>query len=291
MCDDHTEQDQQAFLQRGGRVSRRRFNALTASAAALLALPAGADTPDLVEMDVEIPTPDGSADCYFVHPASGRHPGIIIWPDILGLRPAFRLMAKRLAAEGYAVVVINPFYRQARAPVVTAGASFQDPAVRERVMPFAMALSAATQVTDARALVAFLDRQAAVDTTRSIGTAGYCMGGPMVVRAAATHPERIGAGASFHGSRLVTDNPDSPHLIIPDLRGTYLFAIAENDHEREPQTKAVLRQAFDTAPGAAEIEVYAGALHGWCVIDSAVYNEAQAERAWSRMRAIFSAAL
>jgi len=290
MCDEHTEQDNQAFLERGGRVSRRRFNALTAGAAVLLALPAGAATPDLVESEVEVSTPDGSADCYFVHPASGKHPGVIIWPDILGLRPAFRLMGKRLAAEGYAVLVINPFYRQARAPVVAEGASFQDPAVREHVMPMAMALSAATHVTDARALVAFLDQQPAVDTTRKLATAGYCMGGPMVMRAAAALPERIGAGASFHGSRLVTDNPDSPHLVIPDMRGVYLFAIAENDHEREPDAKEILRQAFDAAPAEAEIEVYPGAMHGWCVVDSAVYNEAQAERAWSRMLKTFTTA-
>ncbi|MFU8817452.1 MAG: dienelactone hydrolase family protein [Pseudomonadales bacterium] len=296
MCDEHTEQENSAYLRAAGKVSRRRFTVLTAGAAVALAVPASASAPvgrasAVIESDVQVATPDGTADCYFVHPASGRHPGIIVWPDILGLRPAFRLMGKRLAESGYAVLVINPYYRQGRAPVVAEGASFQDPAVREQVMPLAMSLSADTNVTDAKAFVAFLDQQAAVDSTRKLGTTGYCMGGPMVMRTAATLPERIGAGASFHGSRLVMDGPDSPHLLVPQMRAGFLFAIAENDDEREPEAKSVLRRAYDEAGLPAEIEVYQGAMHGWCVLDSAVYHQAQAERAWARMLALFERAL
>lgn len=289
MCDEHTARD--AADHRAASLSRRRFNVLTAGAAVALSMPAAADAPAVVESDVKVPTPDGTADAYFVHPASGRHPGVIVWPDILGLRPAFRLMGRRLAEAGYAVLVVNPYYRTAPAPVVGEGASFQDPAIREQVMPLAMTLSPDTHVTDARAFVAFLDRQQAVDTARPVGTIGYCMGGPIVMRTAAAVPERIGAGASFHGSRLVTDGPDSPHLLVPQLRASFLFAIAENDDEREPDARHVLRRAFDDAGLAAEIEVYAGALHGWCVVDSRVYHEVQAERAWGRLLALFETAL
>ncbi|MEQ8484158.1 MAG: dienelactone hydrolase family protein [Pseudomonadales bacterium] len=295
MCDDHTERDNDAYLQRRGGLSRRRFNRLSAAAAAMtLTLPTAAAGPgagDVIETDVQVPTPDGSADAYFVHPAEGRHPGILIWPDVLGLRPAFRAMGMRLAQAGYAVLVVNPYYRMARAPVVEPGASFRDPAVRERVMPFAQALSPATHVVDAGAFVAWMDAQSPVDTGRPVGTAGYCMGGPMVMRTAATLPERVRAGASFHGSRLVVDGPDSPHRVIPQMRGQFLFAIAENDDEADPEAKNVLRSAFDSAPASAEIEVYADAMHGWCVLDSAVYHEAQAERAWQRMLTLFQQAL
>jgi carboxymethylenebutenolidase len=291
MCDQDSISDNAAFLQRSGRLSRRRFTALTAAAAAGFALPRAANAETVVETDVLVTTPDGSADGYFVHPVAGRHPGVIVWPDILGLRPAFRLMGKRLAEAGYAVLVVNPYYRRMKAPVVAEGATFQDPAVREFLMPLATSLTPATQATDARAYVAFLDRQTAVDTGRGIGTAGYCMGGPIVMRTAATVPERIGAAASFHGARLVTDTPDSPHRLIPQMRASFLIAIAENDDEREPEAKTVLRQAFDAAGLPAEIEVYAGALHGWCPPDSAVYDELQAERAWARMLALFEKVL
>jgi len=290
MCDEDTVRDNETFLS-ANRVSRRRFNALSMGATLAVMLPRAANAAAVTEADVRIATPDGEADCYFVHPASGRYPGVIVWPDVLGLRPAFRAMGKRLAESGYAVLVVNPYYRSARAPVIAEGASFQDPAVRETVMPLAMSLSAATNTTDAKAFVAFLDAQAAVDTSRKIGTTGYCMGGPMTMRTAAAVPARIGAGASFHGGRLVTDGADSPHLLVPEMHASYLFAIAENDDEREPEAKNVLRQAFDKAGLAAEIEVYEGTLHGWCPPDSAVYNQAQAERAWSRLLALFNTAL
>lgn len=289
MCDEHTVSDNDRFL--SGRISRRRFGAAAAAAALALSLPRAADAAEVVESEVRVATPDGEADCHFAHPAGGSHPGVIVWPDIVGLRPAFRLMGRRLAESGYAVLTVNPYYRTRGAPVVPPGSSFQDAATREILMPLARSLTPETNVTDAKAFVAFLDAQPAVDTSRPIGTTGYCMGGPMTMRTAAAIPGRIGAGASFHGARLVTDGPDSPHLLIPEMRASFLIAIAENDDEREPDTKDVLSESFEAAGLAAEIEVYAGALHGWCPPDSRVYNEAQAERAWSRLLVLFGGSL
>lgn len=291
MCDEKTVTDNDDVLRGAGPLSRRRFSQLAAGGAMAVLLPQPGPAADLIEADVRVPTPDGTADGYFVHPGEGRHPGVIVWPDILGLRPAFRLMGRRLAQSGYAVLVVNPYYRTASAPVVPEGASFQDPAVREKLMPLARSLSAATNTTDALAFIRFLDLQPAVDVRRKLGTTGYCMGGPMTLRTAAAAPDRIGAGASFHGAGLVTGGPDSPHLLVPQTRASYLFAIAENDDERQPDAKRVLREAYDKAGLSAEIEVYAGALHGWCPPDSAVYNEAQAERAWVRLLALFAGAL
>jgi carboxymethylenebutenolidase len=288
MCDERTVVDADRYL--AGAVTRRRFGALSVSAAAALMLPRAADAATVTDSDVSVPTPDGEADCYFVHPASGSHPGVIIWPDVVGLRPAFRLMGKRLAEAGYAVLVVNPYYRKAKAPVVEEGASFQDPATRDKLMPLARSLSPATNETDARAFVAWLDGQSAVDRDRPIGTTGYCMGGPMTLRTAATLPERIGAVGSFHGGGLVTDSDDSPHRLIPQMQASFLVAIAENDDEKEPDAKRVLRESFDEAGLAAEVEVYP-ALHGWCPPDSRVYDEAQAERAWSRLLALLETAL
>ncbi|MCM3879417.1 MAG: dienelactone hydrolase family protein [Vicinamibacterales bacterium] len=285
MCDQHFEDDLKQYL------TRRQFGALSAGAMMGLLLPRAADALDVKESEVNVKTPDGTADCYFVHPASGAHAGVLVWPDILGLRPAFRQMGKRLAESGYSVLVVNPFYRNKRAPVVPPGASFANPETRNAVMPLAQALNPTTHVTDAKAFVAFLDSQAAVDKNRKIGTTGYCMGGPIVMRTAAAVPTRIGAGGSFHGGGLVTADADSPHLLIPTMKAQFLFAIAENDDQREPESKNVLRAAFAKASLPAEIEVYAGAAHGWCPPDSAVYNQAQAERAWSRLMALFQKAL
>ena len=288
MCDENTLRDEAAA---GVPLTRRRF-AAAASAAAVAALIPKARAADAVTgTDVVVQTPDGEADCYFAHPETGKHAGVIVWPDILGLRPAFRAMGDRLASAGYAVLTVNPYYRQAQAPVVPEGASFRDAATREKVMPLARSLSPETNVTDAKAFVAFLDAQAAVDTGRQIGTTGYCMGGPMTMRAAAAIPNRIGAGASFHGGGLATDDEASPHLLVPKMQASFLFAIAENDDERDSQAKDKLREAFDAAGLDAEIEVYAGAMHGWCPPDSAVYNEAQAERAWARLLVLFEGAL
>jgi carboxymethylenebutenolidase len=286
MCErDHFLEDLEKYM------TRRQFGVLAAGAGLMMLLPHTANALDVVESDVEITTPDGVCDAYFVHPASGAHAAVLVWPDILGLRPAFRQMGKRLAESGYAVLTVNPFYRQQRSPVVPEGATFAQESTRNIVIPLYQTLNADTHVTDAKAFVAWLDQQPAVDTSRRIGTTGYCMGGPIVMRTAAAVPERIGAGASFHGGGLVTDGPDSPHLLVPQMQASFLIAVAENDDEKEPEAKNVLRETFDAAGLHAEIEVYAGAAHGWCPPDSAVYNEAQAERAWSRLLALFESAL
>ncbi len=291
MCDDRTFRESDEYLKNRNDLTRRKFNALSAGAGLSMLLPRGAGAEEVTEQDVEVTTPDGVADCYLVHPASGRHPGVLVWPDILGLRPSYRQIGRRLAESGYSVLVVNPFYRSARAPVVPEGATFQDESVRNKVFPLARQLSAETHVTDARAFVDFLDSRQAVDPDRKMGTTGYCMGGPITMRTAWARADRIGAGASFHGGGLVTDRPDSPHLLVAEMDAHYLFAIAENDDDNEPEVKNVLRETFAAAELPAEIEVYEGALHGWCSLDSSVYNEAQAERAWSRLLVLFETAL
>ncbi|MFT7128323.1 MAG: carboxymethylenebutenolidase, partial [Gammaproteobacteria bacterium] len=268
MCDEDTVQENEKLFENNTDLSRRQFTSLTAGATLAMLLPRAANAQNVLETDVSVPTPDGIADCYFAHPASGQHPGIIVWPDILGLRPAFRLMGKRLAESGYSVLVVNPYYRNAPSPVVPPGASFQDESIRNKVLPMARQLSPDTTVIDAKAFVNFLDQQSVVDTKRKMGTTGYCMGGPFTMRTAAAIPERIGAGASFHGGRLVTDKADSPHLLIPSMKAKFLFAIAANDDERTPESKNILRDSFEKAQLSAEIEVYEGAMHGWCPPDS-----------------------
>jgi carboxymethylenebutenolidase len=290
MCDQHYEDDLNDYLRKTG-ITRRRFGALGVAVGLMAVLPGAANAMAVSESEVEINTPDGVADGYFVHPASGAHAGVLLWPDALGLRPAFRQMGKRLAESGYAVLVVNPYYRRQRAPVVAEGATFAEQATRDIVMPLYKSLDAQTHVTDAKAFVAWLDAQAAVDGKRKLGTMGYCMGGAMTMRAAAAEPARIGAAASFHGGGLATDAPDSPHLLVPQIKAHYLIAIAENDHQSEPLAKDLLREAFAAAGIPAEIEVYEGAMHGWCPPDSPVYHEAQAERAWGRMLALFAKAL
>lgn len=289
MCDEHFEGDLARYL-RTPAMGRRAFGAVSAGLGLSMLLPRAADAVDVKESDVTITTPDGTCDAYFVRPA-GKSPAVLVWPDILGLRPAFRQMGKRLAESGYAVLVVNPFYRQARSPVVPAGASFSDPATRETVMKLARELNATTHVTDARAFVAWLDTQGDVDTSKKVGTTGYCMGGPMVMRTVAAVPARVGAGATFHGGGLATKNPDSPHLLIPQMKAQLLHCVAENDDQRDPEAKVTLKDAYAKAGIPAEIEVYAGAAHGWTVPDSAVYNEAQAEKAWARMLVLFKKAL
>ena len=291
MCDDRTFRESSEYLSGQTELTRREFGALSAGAGLAMLLPRAADAQALTEQDVEITTPDGVADCFFVHPASGTHPGVLIWPDILGLRPAFRQMGRRLAESGYSVLVVNPFYRSARSPVVGEGATFQDEAVRNTVFPLARELNAETHVSDARVFIDFLDAQAVVDPDRRMGTTGYCMGGPITMRPAWARADRVGAGASFHGGGLVTDQEDSPHLLVAEMDAHYLFAIADNDDMEDPEAKNVLRETFAAAGLPAEIEVYEGALHGWCPPDSAVYHEAQAERAWSRLLVLFETAL
>ncbi|PCJ23001.1 MAG: dienelactone hydrolase [SAR86 cluster bacterium] len=291
MCDLDTEKDVEEFLGRKGDMTRRQFTKLSAAAGLAMVLPSVANAQDVTESDVNVTTADGVADCYFVHPSSGSHAAVIIWPDILGLRPAFRAMGKRLAQSGYSVLVVNPFYRSARSPVVEEGASFGDEETRNHVLPMARALNAETHFTDARAMVSFLDQQSAVDTSRKIGTTGYCMGGPMVMRTMAAVPNRIGAGGTFHGGGLATDADNSPHLLIPDMQASVLHCVAENDDESDPEAKNTLRQSYAAAGISAEIEVYSGTLHGWCPPDSRVYNESQAERAWARLLNLFDSAL
>ena len=291
MCDERTVEETNEYLRRAGDLTRRQFGTLSVGAGLAMLLPRAAGAVDVTAADIDVSTPDGTADCHFVHPSSGAHPGVLIWPDAYGLRPAFRQMGKRLAESGYSVLVVNPYYREAQAPVVPEGASFAEEETRNTLMPLMGSLDADTNRTDATAFVGFLDGQAAVDTSRKVGTMGYCMGGPMTMRTAAALPDRIGAGASFHGGGLVTDTPDSPHLLVPRMTAHYLFAIAENDDMNQPEAKTVLRDSFATAGLPAEIEVYQGAMHGWCPPDSGVYNEPQAERAWSRLLALFETAL
>ena len=291
MCDERTLRESEDYLRRSDHLTRREFGALSVGAGLAMLVPRAATALEVTAADVEVPTPDGTADCHFVHPSSGAHPGVVIWPDALGLRPAFEMMGRRLAESGYSVLVVNPYYRSVRAPVLPEGASFRDEATRNKIFPLMRSLSPETNLTDARAFVGFLDGQVAVASDRKMGTTGYCMGGSMTMRTAAAFPDRIGAGASFHGGRLVTDGPESPHLLVERMRAHYLFAIAENDDKKDPEAKNVLREVFAAAGLPAEIEVYAGTLHGWCPPDSAVYHEAQAERAWSRLLALFESAL
>lgn len=255
------------------------------------ALPRLANAVDTKGTDVEIKTPDGTCDAYFVHPAKGKFPGVLIWPDIFGLRPAFKEMATRLAESGYSVLVINPFYRTQKAPTAPEHPDFNDPPTRAALMKLAGSLTPDTAVTDAQAFVAYIDAQPSVDQKRKIGTTGYCMGGPFVFRTAAAFPNRIAAGATFHGGGLVTDKLDSPHLLIPQMKARYLIAIAENDDQKQPDAKNVLRDCFAKAKLPAEIEVYAGTMHGWCPPDSAVYNHNQAEKAWGRLLVLLSNSL
>jgi carboxymethylenebutenolidase len=268
-------------------MTRRDFNTALSAAAIAALLPPVANASEVRESEVMVPTPDGEADCYLAHPVDGRHAGVIMWLDIKGIRPSFRAMGRRLAQSGYAVLVVNPYYRTVRGEVIQPGESFGDPAVRQRLMPHARSLSAGTCVSDGGAFIEYLDAHPAGDPKRQVGTAGYCMTGSYTIRLAAAYPERIGAGASFHGGGLATDGDDSPHLLVPGIDAGFLIAIAENDDEKDPEDKTLLREAFSQAGLEAEIEVYAGTLHGWCPPDGDAYHEAQAERAWGRMLALF----
>ena len=309
MCDEHTardiderereerEREQKEVDAQNILVSpsRRRFTATGGAVAVsgVLAgwMPGSALAEDLTESEVMVATADGEADAFFVHPAEGSHAAVLVWPDVLGLRDAYRLVGRRLAAAGYAALVVNPYYRSQKSPVVAAGASFQDEAVRNKVLPLARSLTPQTNVVDALAFVNWLDAQDAVDSSRQIGTTGYCMGGSMTLRTAAANPARVGAVASFHGGRLVTDDADSPHRLAQRMNASVLIAIAANDDERDPEAKDALRTAFGAADIDAEVEVYEGALHGWCTPDSRAYNEPQAERAWDRLLKRFATAL
>lgn len=281
MCDqDHFEEDLKKY-------SRREIGALAAlGVGTAMMLPRTANAVEVAENDVRIKTPDGECDAYFVTPKSGAHAAVLVWPDIFGLRPAFRQMGKRLAESGYSVLVVNPFYRTKMAPIAENGANTPIP----EVIPLARTLNARTHTLDAKAFIAWLDSQPQVDKQKKIGTTGYCMGGPIVMRTAATVPNRVGAAGTFHGGGLVTKEPDSPHLLIPQMKAQFLIAIAENDDKRDPDAKNVLTDAFAQAKLPAEVEVYPAA-HGWCPPDTRVHDHDQAEKAWRRMLVLFEKAL
>jgi len=286
MCDqDHFDEDQKEYEARG-LVTRREFGAIVGAGVVML-LPQVVNAVAVTESEVTVMTPDGTADCYFVHPATGTAAGVLMWPDIFGLRPAFRQMGKRLAESGYSVLVVNPFYRTKKAPTAEAGAKTP---IAE-LLPLAQGLTETTHMTDAKAFVAWLDRQSSVAKNRKIGTQGYCMGGPIAFRTAAAVPDRVGAVGSFHGGGLVIDMPNSPHLQAAKSKAQFLIDIAENDDMRAPNEKNVLKETFAKAKLPAEIEVYAGAAHGWCPPDSGVYNMPQAEKAWARLLALYGKAL
>jgi carboxymethylenebutenolidase len=283
MCDqDHSEKDLLEY-EAQGKITRRQFGVLLGAGVAMM-LPPVQNPVAVTESDVTIKTPDGNADSYFVHPATGTAPGVLVWPDIFGLRPAFRDMGKRLAQSGYSVLVVNPFYRVQKAPTAAQGAA----TAINGLLPLMQALTTTTHTTDAKAFVAWLDQQASVAKNRKIGTQGYCMGGPIAFHTAAAAPDRIGAVGSFHGGGLVTAMPDSPHLMASKTKAQFLIAIAANDDMTRPTDKTVLK---DTLGAAAEVEVYTGAQHGWCPPDSGVYNKDLAEKAWSRLLVLYGKAL
>jgi carboxymethylenebutenolidase len=239
---------------------------------------------------VEIETPDGTADAYFVYPETGKHPAVIVWPDILGLRDAFKTMADRLAGDGYAVLVINQYYRSAKAPVLDSWEEWQSDEGKAKLQPMLDKVTTDAVVSDGKAMVDWIDNQSAVDTSKKIGTSGYCMGGPFTFRTAAARNDRVGAFASLHGGGLVAEGDSSPHLLLKDIKASALIAIAMNDDMRQPDAKTVLMDTAKSAGIDAEITVYP-AQHGWCAIDSAAYDEEQANKAYDRMIAVFGKAL
>ncbi|HWF65054.1 MAG TPA: dienelactone hydrolase family protein [Rhizomicrobium sp.] len=283
-----------------GKVSRRDFTALSVAAAGLGMSTVPAAALEVSESDVTIKTADGTCDAAFVRPATGKHPGVLIWTDIFGLRPTFRDMAKRLAAEGYAVLVPNPFYRTQKAPVLEDASNFDfnDPVNRAKTQAWTTPINQPGAIErDAAAHIAFLDAQKEVDTGKKIGTQGYCMGGPLVFKTVAAMNNRVGAGATFHGGGLVTDKPDSPHLLIPKFKARMYLAVAASDDDRQPDAKDKLKAAFAAAHVPGEVEVYPGSIHGWCVRDmpkqngKPIYNQADAERAWGHLEALYKTTL
>jgi carboxymethylenebutenolidase len=279
-------------------LGRRDFVGLSVAAGIAAAVPAAGAGLEVVETDVTITTPDGTCDAAFIHPKSGSHPGVLIWPDAFGLRPSMRAMARRLAGEGYSVLVPNPFYRVTKPPFTDAS-NFNFQTDGGKIQPLMASVNApGAAEKDAIAYVGFLDAQKEVNKSKKIGTQGYCMGGPLVVRTAATLPDRIGAGGSFHGGGLVSDKPDSPHLLAPKIKARMYFGIATNDDMRQPDAKDKLKEAFAAAKVPAEVEVYTMSQHGWCVSDMPkqpngmpIYNPPDAERAWGKLLVLYKKGL
>jgi carboxymethylenebutenolidase len=277
---------------RDGALSRRGFGTLVLGAGVVASVSTIAADAAVTESDIVIKTADGSCDAALFHPAGdGRWPGVVIFTDALGLRPVFRDMGRRLAAEGYTVVVPNPFYRTRKAPVLSGPFDFGKPEDRAKLVDLMAPLNNETKTRDATTYIAYLDTLPQVKTAAGIGVVGYCMGGPYTVLAAAAVPGRVGAGVSLHGGNLVTDKPDSPHLLVAKLKASYYFGIANNDDQRQPDAKDKLREAFAAANLPARIEVYDGCQHGWCVSDGMVYNKAGAERAYGELVALYETAL
>lgn len=287
MCDEHIHQG----LTYDPTISRRTFS-LGAAATAVLTSAAAHAQSQVIEKDVEVPMASGVSDSALFYPAGkGPWPAVLIWTDILGLRPVFRDMGRRLAAQGYVVLVPNPFYRNHKAPVVDGTFDFNKPEDRAKVMPMAAALTQDAAFSDAKDYVAFIDKQAQTDKKHKVGVQGYCMGGPLTFRTAAIVPDRIGAAATFHGGGLVTDKPDSPHLLIPKMKATVYCAVADNDDKSQPTAKDTLKASFAAAKVPAKVEVYTGDNHGWCVKGSQPYDEAGAERAWAELTALYKKSL
>lgn len=286
MCDDFTANEEEAALAASG-LSRREFAAFGGAVALLAATPACAAAKPLTERTVTFKTPDGTADAQLIHPAKGKHPGVVLWPDIAGPREAFTLMARRLAVNGYAVLVVNQYYRSAPAPHFATISEWRTPAGQAKLAPMLPLLTSDAIARDAKAYVAFLDSQKAVDKKRGIGSNGYCQGGPFTVRTAAAVPSRVKAAASFHGGGLVTAAADSPHKLLAGTTASYLIAVARNDDARAPADKDTFKAAAQAAGRPAEVEVY-NADHGWCALDAPIYDKAEAERAWARMLALYA---
>ncbi len=293
MCDQMTEAENAAWEREKG-LNRREFAGIGASIAALASLPACTtareSSASTASRTVMIDTPDGKADAFFVYPTKGEHPAIIMWPDIAGLRDAYMTMGTRLASEGYAVLVVNQYYRSSPAPILNSLMEWRAPAGQAKLKPMIAAITPRGTTSDAAAFVAWLDGQKEVNTKKKIGSCGYCMGGPFTVRTAFANPARVGAAASFHGGGLVGTDADSPNRLLAETKAAYLFAIAQNDDERAPKEKTILRAAADSAGRPAEIEVYP-AQHGWCTLDAPIYDRDQAEKAWGRMLALYKANL
>jgi len=295
MPDDPKDQNNDELL---GDVRRRDLLGLSVAAGLAAAGSLSGKELEVVETDVDIKTPDGTADAAFIHPKTGSHPGVLIWTDAFGLRPSMRAIGRRLAAEGYSVLVPNPFYRVAKNPFTDAS-NFNFQTDRDKITPLMASINAAGACEkDATAYIAWLDAQKQVNKSKKIGTQGYCMGGPLVVRTCATVPDRVGAGGSFHGGGLVTNQPNSPHLLAPKIKARMYFGIASNDDKGQPDAKDKLKEAFAAAHVPAEIEVYSDAQHGWCVSDMPkqnngmpIYNKADADKAWSKLEALYKAGL